>query len=73
MFEEVLIIQDGKLALQEDADVLRNSACAVSGTEELVENFIQDKEVIMTKKLAGMMTAYVVGHSEGCDSSWIIS
>ncbi|MBC5636143.1 ABC transporter ATP-binding protein [Ornithinibacillus sp. BX22] len=64
MFEEVLIIQDGKLALQEDADVLRNSACAVSGTEELVENFIQDKEVIMTKKLAGMMTAYVVGHSE---------
>jgi ABC-2 type transport system ATP-binding protein len=64
MFEEVLILQEGKLALQEDADVLRNSACAVSGTIEQVEQFIQDKEVITTKKLAGMMTAYVFGHYE---------
>lgn len=64
MFEEVLILQDGKLAIQENADVLRNSAFAVSGTIEQVERFIEGKEVITTKKLAGMMTAYVVGHLE---------
>lgn len=64
MFEEVIILQEGKLALQEDADVLRNSACAVSGTIDQVEGFIKDKEVITTKKLAGMMTAYVFGHYE---------
>ncbi|WP_026908229.1 ABC transporter ATP-binding protein [Paucisalibacillus globulus] len=64
MFEEVLILQDGKLALQEDADILRNRACAVSGTIQQVEEFIKDKEVITTKKLAGMMTAYIFGHME---------
>ncbi|WP_010097195.1 ABC transporter ATP-binding protein [Ornithinibacillus scapharcae] len=64
MFEEVIILQGGKLALQEDAEVLRNKACAVSGTVEAVEKFILDKEVITTKQLAGMMTAYVFGHME---------
>ena len=64
MFEEVLILQDGKLALQEDADILRNRACAVSGTIQQVEEFIKDKKVITTKKLAGMMTAYIFGHME---------
>ena len=64
MFEEVLILQDGKLALQEDADILRNRACAVSGTIQHVEEFIKDKEVITTKKLAGMMTAYIFGKVE---------
>ncbi|WP_042142081.1 ABC transporter ATP-binding protein [Paucisalibacillus sp. EB02] len=64
MFEEVLILQDGKLALQEDADILRNRACAVSGTIQEVEEFIKNKEVITTKKLAGMMTAYIFGQVE---------
>ncbi|GGA89190.1 ABC transporter ATP-binding protein [Ornithinibacillus halotolerans] len=64
MFEEVLIIQDGELALQENADVLRNSAYAVSGKSEQVEKFIKNKRVLDTKKLAGMMTAYVYGHIE---------
>ncbi|MEN2768271.1 ABC transporter ATP-binding protein [Ornithinibacillus xuwenensis] len=64
MFEEVLIIQDGKLALQENADVLRSNAVAVSGTIDQVEHFISDKEVIMKKQIAGMMTAYVFGHME---------
>ncbi|WP_164670017.1 ABC transporter ATP-binding protein [Virgibacillus doumboii] len=64
MFEEVLILQNGKLALREEAEVLRNNACAVSGTIEEVEAFIAGKEVIETKQLAGMMTAYVYGTVE---------
>jgi ABC-2 type transport system ATP-binding protein len=64
MFEEVLIIQEGKLVLKEDADVLRNSSYAVSGSLEQVQRFIEDKEVITTKQLAGMMTAYVFGNME---------
>jgi ABC-2 type transport system ATP-binding protein len=64
MFEEVLIIQEGKLVLKEDADVLRNSSYAVSGSLEQVQRFIENKEVITTKQLAGMMTAYVFGNME---------
>ncbi|WP_042225005.1 ABC transporter ATP-binding protein [Oceanobacillus manasiensis] len=61
MFEEVLIIQKGTLVMQEEAEYLRNSTCAVTGSAEDVQTFIQNKEVIETKKLAGVMTAYVYG------------
>lgn len=64
LFEEVLILQDGKLALKEEADVLRTNTYAVSGSEEKVAAFIADKEVIQRKQLAGMMTAYVYGDIE---------
>lgn len=69
MFEEVLILQDGKLIMQEEADTLRDQAYAVSGQVEDVEQFIADKEVIQSKQLAGMMTAYVYGHIEQATSA----
>ncbi|GAA0597924.1 ABC transporter ATP-binding protein [Virgibacillus siamensis] len=59
MFEEILILQNGKLVMKEEAEVLRNSTCAVSGTADEVEAFISDKDVIEKKQIAGMMTAYV--------------
>ncbi|MFB4169991.1 ABC transporter ATP-binding protein [Virgibacillus sp. JSM 102003] len=64
MFEEVLILQDGNLVLKEEAEELRNNTCAVSGTIQDVEDFVKDKEVIQSKNLAGMMTAYVYGSIE---------
>lgn len=64
LFEEVLILQEGKLILQEDAESLRNRTCIVSGTEAEVEEFIETKEVLDRKKLAGMMTAHVFAPSE---------
>lgn len=69
MFEEVLILQDGKLVLKEEAEELRNNTCAVSGTVQDVENFVKDKEVIQSKNLAGMMTAYVYGSIEQAKSA----
>lgn len=63
LFEEVLILQKGKLILKEEAEVLRNTTCAVTGPIDQVENFIKDKEVIQKKQLAGMMTAYVHGQA----------
>lgn len=64
LFEEVLILQEGKLILQEDAESLRNRTCIVSGTEEEVEHFIEGKDVLDRKKLAGMMTAHVFAPAE---------
>lgn len=64
LFEEVLIIQDGKLILKEDAETLRNNTCAVTGSVEQVEAFIQDKTIISRKELAGMMTAYIYGSQD---------
>ncbi|SER04937.1 ABC-2 type transport system ATP-binding protein [Virgibacillus subterraneus] len=69
MFEEVLILQDGKLVLKEEAEELRNNTCAVSGTVQDVEEFVNGKEVIQSKNLAGMMTAYVYGSIEQAKSA----
>lgn len=63
LFEEVLIINQGKLVLKEEAETLRDSTCAVSGKVDEVEKFIVDKEVIQKKQLAGMMTAYIYGNA----------
>lgn len=68
LFEEVLILQEGKLILQEDAESLRNRTCIVSGTQEDVESFIVDKEVLDKQKLAGMMTAHVFATAEEAQS-----
>ena len=61
MFEEVLILQEGQLILQEEAEILRDNTCAVTGKKEVVEAFIENKQVIDKKELAGMMTAYIHG------------
>ncbi|TXL65854.1 ABC transporter ATP-binding protein [Cerasibacillus terrae] len=61
LFEEVLIMQDGKLLMKEDTDQLRDRTYAITGTREAVEGFIHDKQIISKKGLAGMMTAYVYG------------
>src|SRR5699024_1782815 len=60
LFEEVLILQDGELIIQEEADKLRQMACAVTGEKAAVEAFIAGKKVIETNQLAHMMTAYVI-------------
>lgn len=59
LFEEVLILQNGKLILQEKAETLREKTYAITGNVEKVEKFIHNKQVIKTKKLANMMTAYL--------------
>lgn len=69
MFEEVLILQDGKFMLKEEAEQLRNRACAVSGPADDVQAFIKDKEMIQSKQLAGMMTAYVYGSGKDAKSA----
>src|SRR5699024_6501905 len=64
IFEEVLILKDGKLVLKEEADELRTNTYAVSGDEQEVADFLADKEVIQQKQHAGMMTADVYGDME---------
>ncbi|MFD2043405.1 ABC transporter ATP-binding protein [Ornithinibacillus salinisoli] len=68
LFEEVIIFQEGSLVLKEEADILRNNTYAISGTIPEVEAYVEDKEVIQKKQLAGMMTAYVYGNLQEAKS-----
>lgn len=69
LFEEVLILRDGKLILQEETERLRSEACAVTGEIDEVKDFILDKQVIKTKQLANMMTAYIYGNKQEAEKS----
>ncbi|WP_337019693.1 ABC transporter ATP-binding protein [Oceanobacillus massiliensis] len=64
LFEEILILREGRLVLQEEAEILRANTIAVSGTKEEVEAFLTGKEVIEKKQFAGNMSAYVYGTAE---------
>lgn len=63
-FEEILILREGELILQEEADSLRQRTCAISGPIREVEDFIADKDIIHTKQLAGTMLAYIYGNEQ---------
>lgn len=64
LFEEVLILQDGKLIMKENTEAMRERAFTVTGEAAEVKRYIQGKQVIKTKELANMMTAYVYGEKE---------
>lgn len=68
LFEEVLILQDGRLILQENAETMRQQAFSVSGEIAEVQAYIEDKQVIKTKQLAHVMTAYVYGEKQHSDT-----
>lgn len=59
LFEEVLIIREGKLILHEDTEALKEQIISVSGPADQVKQFIENKEILKTKELVGMMNAYV--------------
>ena len=69
LFEEVLILQEGELLLQQNADELRKGSCVVTGEKEQVETFIADKDVIKKEELAGMMNAYIYGSKREAEAA----
>lgn len=68
LFEEVLILQGGKLAMKEKTDAIRERAFTVTGETDEVKSYIQGKQVMKTKELANMMTAYVYGDKDSTDN-----
>jgi ABC-2 type transport system ATP-binding protein len=61
LFEEVLILDDGKLVLHEEAETLRASGCAVTGDAEVVDRFVDGLRVLGEKRLGRTKSAMVYG------------
>lgn len=64
IIEEVVIIDKGKLVLQEEVDSLISRGYSVSGTKEEVHKFCQGKNVIGYDELGAMKVAYILGDGE---------
>ncbi|CAH1206420.1 Vitamin B12 import ATP-binding protein BtuD [Paenibacillus allorhizoplanae] len=61
LLEHVLVIDNGKLILNEDADALRGRACTVSGLKSAVDAFTRGKEVLERNAIGSAATATIIG------------
>lgn len=67
LFEEVLILDEGRLVLHEEAETLRGAGSAVTGDAELVDRFVDGLRVLGAKELGRTKSAMVFGE---LDDEW---
>lgn len=61
LFEEVIILNDRKLALKEDVDSLKSKAYFLSGRQEVLNEVIRDKRVIHREEFGTTMIVGIFG------------
>ena len=61
ILEHVMVIDGGKLIINEDADVLRSEGCTVVGAKASVDAFTAGREVINCAPLGGMVSVTFMG------------
>ena len=61
ILEHVIVIDNGKLILNEDADAIRGQAYSAIGQAEKVESFISGQETIDRKPFGGLLSVTVLG------------
>jgi ABC-2 type transport system ATP-binding protein len=61
LIEHVVLIDRGRVLIDEDADVLRGAAVTVSGPAAAVEAFVAGRTVLHREHLAGQVRATVAG------------
>jgi ABC-2 type transport system ATP-binding protein len=61
LFEEVVIIDDGRLVLQDETEVLRARGADVTGPAEAVDRFVAGRTVLRERQLGRTKSAMVYG------------
>jgi len=59
LLERVIVIDDGRIIVDEDAETLRGQATTLAGPAGAVERFVSGREVLHTERLGGLATATV--------------
>lgn len=65
LLEHVLVIDNGKLIIDKDAEELRGKAFTVTGQVTKVENFLVGKETVHREPFGGLLSATVVHSQDG--------
>jgi ABC-2 type transport system ATP-binding protein len=63
LLEHVLVIDDGHIIIDQDADELRESATTVSGPKSTVEEFVHGREILHRAGIGGLTSITVAGLS----------
>ena len=64
LFEEVVIIDQGRVLLHDDAEALRSRGASVTGPSEAVDRFVDGLTVLNARQLGGTKSAMVYGGLE---------
>ena len=67
LFEEVIIIDRGRLVLHEDTDTFRARGVAVTGPVEAVDSFVAQRRVLVEQRLGGVRQATLYGRLDEDD------
>ncbi|MCH1624383.1 ABC transporter ATP-binding protein [Ferdinandcohnia quinoae] len=67
LLEHILVIDKGRLIINEEAENLRGTAYTVTGQVAKVEAFISDKEVIHREPFGGLLSATVIHGKNSLD------
>ncbi|NIK77103.1 ABC-2 type transport system ATP-binding protein [Paenibacillus castaneae] len=67
LLEHVLVIDNGRLLINEDAEALRGQAITIVGPSSKVEDFISGRNVISREPFGSLVSATVMGNLEQKD------
>lgn len=67
LLEHVIVIDQGRILLDEDADAVRGSATTVAGATSAVETFVEGRTVIGRERLGGLASVTVDGRLDRDD------
>lgn len=67
LLEHILVIDNGELIINEDAESLRGTAYTVTGTAAKVEAFISGKETVHREPFGGLLSVTVIGKQNQLD------
>lgn len=67
LLEHVLVIDEGRIIIDSDAEELRGSASTVAGTASAVEAFIGAREVLHREGLGGLASVTINGQLSGAE------
>ncbi|WP_028547279.1 ABC transporter ATP-binding protein [Paenibacillus sp. UNC451MF] len=62
ILEHVIVIDGGKLLIDEEAETLRGQAVSVAGLASTVDSFIADKRTISREPFGALVTATIMGN-----------
>ena len=68
LFEQVIIIDHGRLVLHEEADVLRGRGVTVTGPAAAVDSFVAGRTVLGEQSLGGVRAATLYGRLDPADA-----
>ncbi|MCD5322344.1 MULTISPECIES: ABC transporter ATP-binding protein [Pontibacillus] len=69
LFEEVIVLKDGRVLLQQPAENMVQKSIKVSGKSSVVDEFAKGKQVIEEKSMMGMKTAILYGEYISLDEA----